>query len=173
MNTARFQLNEDDMVNAARLYGRVLMRRPKAIASWIAVFLGCLVLMSMIAGVLFPFDGERLANRWPVILGASLLPFVFLFVLNVFVLPITVRRNFRQQRSLHGEVKMAWTGEHLAIDSEYGSFAIPWSHFVLWGEDAKSFVILESDRLYRPIPKRFLDSDTQQCLREKLALIGS
>lgn len=171
-NTIRVLLNEDDMVNAARLYSRVMFRRPRTIIGCLVIFVVCLVLMAMIAGVIFPYDAERLARYWPMVLGASLLPFVVLLLINIFILPITARRNFRQQRSLRGETGMTWTDEQLAIDSEYGAFAIPWSHFVRWGEDDKGFVIFESDRLYRLVPKRFLDPDMQRSLREKLALIG-
>lgn len=171
--TVRFKLDEDDMVHAARLFALSSLRRRKTLGGLGIIFLVCLVLMSLIAGVVFPFNSERLARDWPYVLLASLFPFLLVFMLGLVVNPLLARRIYRQQRSLHGEIGLAWTDERLEFDSEYGQFAMPWNHFTRWAEDNRTFVLFESDRLYRIIPKRVLDADTERSLRDRLASVGT
>jgi amino acid transporter len=172
-DAVRFRLNETDMVHAARLFALSSLRRPKAIVSLLVIFFVCLVLLSAITGIVFPLNPERLAQRWPLVLGASLLPFLMVLVLALLIGPIQARGIYRQQRSLQGEIGLSWTAESLAFESEYGNFAMPWSHFVRVSEDRNTFVLFESDRLYRIIPKRVLDGATESSLRARLATIGS
>lgn len=172
-HAVRFQLTEDDMVRAARLFTLVSLRRPKTLISLAIAFVLCLLLMAWLGGVIFPFDPDRLAQEWPTVLGAGVFPFVLVLVLILVGNPMLARRTFRQQRSLHGEVGLTWTDERLEFDSEYGQFAMPWSHFMRFGEDRHTFVLFESDRLYRIIPKRALDADTERDLRRRLATIGT
>jgi hypothetical protein len=172
-HAVRFRLTEDDMVRAARLYTLVSLRRPKTIISLAITFLLCLLLMAWLGGVIFPLNMDRLAQEWPTVLGAGVFPFVLVFAVILIGNPMLARRTFRQQRSLHGEVGLTWTAERLEFDSEYGQFAMPWSHFTRFGEDKHTFVLFESDRLYRIIPKRVLDADTDRDLRERLATIGA
>lgn len=171
--TVRFRLDEDDMVHAARLFALSSLRQHKTQTGLIALFLVILVLMSLIAGIVFPLDTERLARHWPYVLLASLFPFLIVFALGLVVNPLLARRIYRQQRSLHGEIGLSWTDERLEFDSEYGQFAMPWSHFTRWAEDKRTFVLFESDRLYRIVPKRVLDADTELSLRERLAGVGT
>lgn len=172
-HAVRFRLTEDDMVRAARLYTLASLRRPKTIVSLAVTFLLCLLLMAWLGGVIFPLNMDRLAQEWPTVLGAGVFPFVLVFAVIFIGNPTLARRTFRQQRSLHGEVGLTWTAERLEFDSEYGQFAMPWSHFTRFGEDKHTFVLFESDRLYRIIPKRVLDADTDRDLRERLATIGA
>lgn len=168
-----FRLTEDDMVRAAQLYTLVSLRRPKTIISLAIAFVLCLLLMAWLGGTIFPLNMDRLAREWPTVLGAGVFPFVLVFVVILVGNPMLARRTFRQQRSLHGEVGLSWTEERLEFDSEYGRFAMPWSHFTRFGEDKHTFVLFESDRLYRIIPKRVLDADTERDLRQRLATIGA
>lgn len=170
-HAVRFRLTEDDMVRAARLYTLVSLRRPKTIISLAITFVLCLLLMAWLGGTIFPLNMDRLAEEWPTVLGAAVFPFVLVFVVILVGNPILARRTFRQQRSLHGEVGLSWTEQRLEFDSEYGQFAMPWSHFLRFGEDRHTFVLFESDRLYRIIPKRALDADTERDLRQRLATI--
>ena len=170
-HAVRFRLTEDDMVRAARLYTLVSLRRPKTIISLAIAFVLCLLLMAWLGGTIFPLNMDRLAREWPTVLGAGVFPFVLVFVVILVGNPMLARRTFRQQRSLHGEVGLSWTEERLEFDSEYGRFAMPWSHFTRFGEDKHTFVLFESDRLYRIIPKRVLD--TERDLRQRLATIGA
>lgn len=172
-DTVRFRLTADDMVHAARLFALASLRRRKTLVGLAIVFVCALVLMSAIAGVLFPPNPERLARFWPLILLASIFPFVLVLLLGLVVNPILARRIYRQQRSLQGEIALTWTVDKLEFDSEYGQFAMPWSHFTRWAEDKHSFVLFESDRLYRIIPKRVLDPASEQSLRDRFASIGA
>lgn len=170
--SVRFKLEAEDMVHAARLFAIAALRQRKTVLGLAILFCVILFIMAMIAGIIFPFDAQRLALHWPYVLAASVFPFLLIFALGVVVNPIMARRIYRQQRSLQGEIGLSWTDEQLEFDSEYGQFAMPWSHFVRWAEDKHTFVLFESDRLYRIIPKRVLDVEKERNLRERLATIG-
>lgn len=169
----RFQLIENDLIHAARLFALASLRRRKTLVGLAVFFVVILFVMSMIAGIVFPFDGERLRQSWSSVLAASVFPFLVVFGFGLVVNPIMARRVYRQQRSLQGGIALSWTDEELQFDTEYGQFAMPWSHFARWAEDKHTFLLFESDRLYRIIPKRVLDADTERSLRARLASIST
>jgi hypothetical protein len=168
----RFKLNEDDMAQASRLFAVNSLGRPKTLIGFAVIFVICLVLMSMIAGIVFPFSPERLARYWHYVLGATFLPFIVVIFLGLVVGPWRSRATYRQQKSLQVEIGLSWTEQKIEFDSEYGTFAMPWSHFTRFAEDRNTFVLFESDRLFRMIPKRVLDADTERSLRARLLTLG-
>ncbi|ODT51202.1 YcxB family protein [Devosia sp. 63-57] len=172
-DSVRFALTEQDMADAARLYGVDAIRSPRRRIGLVITFVLVVVLMAMVLDIAFPLDPERLASRWPALLGLSLLPFAVVLALGVVLNPLLARRTYRQQRSLQGELGLSWSRDQLAFDSEYGQFAMPWSHFKRWTEDKRVFLLFESERLYRIIPKRALDADQQDRFRDCLAAIGT
>lgn len=165
--TAPFKLAAGDLVAASWLYLRQGLKRPRALVSWLVLW-ACFV-----AFLIFVNGGAPARpDRWLVLLGISLAPFAAVIAVAAILTPITARRVFRQQRSLQGEMTLSWSEAGLHVQSEYGAFEIPWSHFVRWTEDQHSFLLFESDRLYRVVPKRVLTSDQQQDLRTYLGRIG-
>lgn len=161
--TGSFGLTADDMVAAGWLYAQSSFSRPRV---WVAF--GTLWLIFVVFLVMFA-DGAR---NPALTLGISLLPFAFVVGLSLVMTPIAARRNYARQRSLQGELVLSWSEAGLHTVSEYGTFEIPWSHFVRHVENNKLFMLFESDRLYRPIPKRLLSPEQQADLRATIAAIG-
>jgi hypothetical protein len=168
--TGTFHLTEDDLVAAGRLYSRIRLGRPRTIVAFLCLWFFSLMLFTfLVTGRSSP---AAISENPGLIFALSILPFVLVFSWTAWIIPVMARRNFRQQRSLQGEFGYAWTGETLTVKTEYASFDMPWSHFLRWIEDDKTFLLFESDRLYRVIPKRALTADQQQSLRHHLAGIG-
>ncbi|MCR6672257.1 YcxB family protein [Devosia ginsengisoli] len=165
--TEPFALVVDDVVAGSRLYSLTGLRQRKVWIAWTCLWLGFLVFLAFVNGM------DRALARWPMLLGISLLPFLAILLLVWILGPISARRMFRQQKSLQGQLVYAWTDTGLHVESEYGAFAMPWSHFIRWAEDDRTFLLFESDRLYRMIPKRVLTADQQASLRRALVGVGA
>lgn len=171
--TVRFRLLEDDMVAAARLFGREGLRRPRTLRlSAILALMAFALNTALLVGVEH-FDLSIFLARLPVILFFTALPFAVLWGLVALLTPRAARKTFRQQRSLQVEMTCSWSDAGFAVSSEYGAFEIPWSHFLRWAEDERTFLLYESDRLYRLMPKRVLAPDQQSSLRLALTQIGA
>ncbi|MET3928012.1 YcxB family protein [Devosia sp. 2618] len=165
--TGEFTLTADDVAAAGWLYTKRGLTRPRVLFSWFVLWLATLAFLTFVWG------GVEQALQMPfVVLGLSLLPFVIVVGLTVLLVPIRARSNFKQQRSLQVTLTLSWSDAGLRAVSEYGTFTIPWSHFMAWTEDGKCFLLLESNRLYRLIPKRLLDTDQQNGLRTYLTQVG-
>ena len=161
--TGTFRLTADDMVDAAQLFARSSLFRPR-----VAISFGVLWIIVVVLLVSFADGARNLALT----MGASLLPFAFIIVLSLVMTPIVARRNYARQRSLRGDLVLSWSETGLHTVSEYGTFEIPWSHFVRHAENDRLFMLFESDRLYRPIPKRLLSEEQQADFRGWIQAIG-
>lgn len=165
-STGPFTLTASDVVAAARLHSASNLKQPRTIVILTILWLAYLVFLIFVGGGL-----ERVLHDWLVILPISFAPVLVLLTLPFLVVPWQARRMFRQQRSLQGELALSWSDAGLHVVSEYGTFEIPWNHFVRFAENKATFVLLESDRLYRPVPKRVLSDQQCDSLRSYLARI--
>lgn len=168
--TETFRFTEADLIQAARLFSGKNLSRPKVIVSYICLwFAGLIFFTYVITGSTSP---SGIATDPLRILGLSILPFALIAVWTLWLIPTLARRNFRMQRSLHGDFSYGWDADKLMVSTEYGSFDMPWSHFHGWAENDKMLLLFESDRLYRVIPKRVLSPEQQTDLRHHLPKIG-
>lgn len=171
--TAAFRLTEDDLVAAGRLYAWSSLRRPAIMIRLGILWLVFVIFLGFVAKGSQLFDVTQWSSDLGLVLTVSAAPFVAVALITLVLTPIAARRTFRQQRSLQGELSYGWTASALTIGTEYGSFDMPWSHFLRWIEDDRTILLFESDRLYRVIPKRVLDPDQHHSLRQHLARIGT
>ena len=162
-STGTFRLTADDMVAAAWLFMRVGYTRPRMLIRFGLLWLAFVVLLIASANGL-----SNLAATF----GLAFLPFVIVIGAAFIITPIAARRNFARQRSLQGDLILSWSDMGLHTVSEYGTFEIPWSHFRRRVENDQLFMLFESDRLYRPIPKRLLSPEQQADLRDLTETIG-
>lgn len=170
--TESFRYTEQDLVDAARLFSGRSLRRPKVIVAYVVLWLvGLIFFMNLVSGPGM-FDLAAILDNIGLAIAISILPFALVFAWANWLIPAVARRNFRQQRSLRGEFVYAWTEDKLSVKIEYGSFDMPWDHFVGWAENHKILLLLESDRLYRVIPKRVLNPDQQAELQRLCAKAG-
>lgn len=169
-NSAKFALTADDTVAGMRLYAWSGMTSRKSLIRWFLLWVVLVAVLGWIVtrGSLAP---EKLPATALVVLGGSLIPFLLAAIVTVIGVPIQARRTHRQQRTLRGDMTLAWSDDALHIESEYGIFDIPWGHFLRWREDGRSILLYESERLVRIIPKRALSDGQQQSLRASLVHI--
>ena len=170
-STAAFRYTEEDLVQAARLYSGRSLNRPQVIVSYLSLWFFSLILFTyLVTGETSPAAVVEDPVR---ILGLSILPFVLILLWTLWLIPTLARRNFRQQKALQGDFIYRWSEKGLSVQADIGNFEMPWDHFVSWGENANTILILETDRLYRVIPKRVLSPDQQAGLRHYCARIGA
>ncbi|WEK04474.1 MAG: YcxB family protein [Candidatus Devosia phytovorans] len=165
--TETFRFAEADLIQAARLFAGKNLSRPKVIVAYISLWFAGLILFTYL--VTGKTDPSAIASNPGLILGLSILPFAIILAWTLWLIPTLARRNFRQQRSLHGDFGYAWTDDKLTVKTEYGSFDMPWSHFPGWTENDKILLLFESDRLYRVFPKRVLSPQQLTDLRHHFA----
>ena len=168
--TDTFRFTEADLIQAARLFAGRNLSRPKVIVSYLCLWFFSLILFTyLLTGSTSPSAITSDPGR---ILGLSILPFALILIWTLWLIPALARRNFRLQRSLHGDFSYGWSTDKLMVSTEYGSFDMPWSHFHGWAENDKMLLLFESDRLYRVIPKRVLSPEQQTDLRQHLDRVG-
>jgi hypothetical protein len=167
-HSARFQLTADDLVSAARLFSLDGFRRPRVIASFAMLFV---ILATLVTLAFSPETEADVVGRLPFIITVAALPFLAMAGIFMVLIPIGARRVYEQQRSIQGEMLVGWSDAGLHVDSEYGSFDMPWSHFGKWLENGAVFLVFESPRLYRIIPKRVLTAAQADSLRRHLQTI--
>jgi hypothetical protein len=170
--SAPFRLTADDLVAAGHLYAWNGLRQPRMVIRLVIVWLVFTVVLGLIANGRDLLDPGKWSSNLGLVLAISTIPLISVALIILVLTPITARRTFRQQRSLHGELRYQWTASALTINTEYASFDMPWGHFLRWSEGDKTFLLFESDRLYRVIPKRVLTQDQQDSLRRHLVKVG-
>jgi hypothetical protein len=171
--TGKFTLTADDLVAAALLYSWSGLKRPRVIVVWLVLWFVTVLFIARFATEPGPLTLEALLPHVPALLAVTILPLVLVVALVMVVNPIGARRQYAQQKSLQGEIAIGWSEEGMHFDTEYGAFSMPWNHFHRWVEDKRTFLLFESSRLYRVIPKRVLSEDQQASLRQLLPRIGA
>lgn len=104
---------------------------------------------------------------------------VFMLVESVciFVIPIALfclfsqryaRKTFHEQKSLHKPMTFTWDENGFAMTSHYGSALMAWSDQVRTAENTRMFLLFETTRLYRMVPKRAMTpqqiADLHDCI---------
>ena len=154
-------LSTDDYVAANQLHFRDSLRRPSGLACFALPVLAYLILMTM---AYF----QRWETALVVAVNAGAAFFVAFIVANYFVFtPVTTRRNYGKQKTLHRPYTFAWSETGLRISSDSGEGHLAWSDFLKWREDARIFVFYQGPRLFNMLPKRVLTpeqiADLHQC----------
>ena len=145
------QLTADDYIRAQRLG---LRPRPvlKYIGYIILILLACVFARQIYDAV---YRGKIDTNFWIVLGGISY------FVLLYFVImPVRMKRLFKQQKALHTPAELEFTDSHFSGSSEHGSFEMKWEEFHKWKKNKYLILIYQSDALMHIIPRRSFDSQT-------------
>ena len=154
-------LTADDYVAANQLHLRDSLRRPSGLACFALPVLAYVILMTI-----------AYLQRWEtaqvVAVNAGAAFFVAFIVANYFVFtPVTTRRNYGKQKTLHRPYTYAWSETGLRISNDSGEWHVAWSDYLKWREDARIFVFYQGPRLFNMLPKRVLTpeqvADVSQC----------
>ncbi len=122
--------------------------------------LGAVILLAIVWAIWYSFFGTSLKNAgWKDFLFlASLVYLLFYFY---FLIPWQARRRFRQQKSLHREVKMRFAESGVNAVNETGRVTIPWSDYLRWKENDHIVLLYVSDTNFHMIPKSFFQDVTE------------
>lgn len=161
---ATIQLTERDIVDAYRLVYWDNLRQPDVFVRLIVVVL---LVLAGIAWLMTGGDWSRLGD-WR-ILGPLLVGFSAAFIVPtaiVYLLSgLNARKTLREQKTLQPPVDYTWTPEGYGFSSTFGSSVIPWSTFARFAENDRVFLLYESRRLYRMLPKRALSEADIETIR--------
>lgn len=146
------QLNSDDCVAA-----RWVALRPRRSLQ----VLGCCILVllaAVLAWQIIEFtQGTPFQSGFWWLLGA-----MAYLGLILALIPLRVRRVFRQQKTLHPPFEMEFSESHFSGSSTHGSFSIPWSDFHKWKAGNKSLLIYQSEAIMHLIPCRAFASEADR-----------
>jgi hypothetical protein len=152
MTSLQGQLTEDDYL-AALLLARRHNRMFKVVRTGLWVLIGVL----SVAYVVVSLQNPRFAIQLLVLAAVA---GVLLLERHV-MLPLRARRIFRQQRSMQEPFEVSYDGDGVRWESAVTTRRLPWHYYVRWAEDARYFLLYQSDWTLEVLPKRFFGGDEQ------------
>ncbi|GLS44788.1 YcxB family protein [Methylobacterium brachythecii] len=162
------RLTVSDALNAARLHHRYAMATRSTILLVAVLAMGAA--LATYAAVAPSRDAAWIAAIAVLVMAAYLYG-LFLFVRWV-VLPWTVRRQFREQRSLKEELHVRWSERSYEVVGETMRSDLPWGDYVKWQENGELILLYISSRAYQILPKRILTAQQVAELRSHLQQAG-
>jgi len=152
MTSLQGQLTEDDYL-AALLLARRHNKTFRVVRSGLWILIGVLAVVYSIVSL----DNPRFAIQLLVLAAVA---GVLLLERHVF-LPLRAQRIFRQQRSMREPFEISYDAEGVCWESAVTTRRLPWHYYVRWAEDARYFLLYQSDWTLEILPKRFFGSDEQ------------
>lgn len=153
-------LTADDYVAANRLHFVHCLRTRSAFAAY-----------AMLAAAYLIWMWIAYIDRWDTIgviaLNACLAALVLLMIANYFLfIPISTRRTYRKQKTLHRPYTYSWSETALMVANENGEWRVAWSDYLKWREDARIFIFYQAPRLFNMVPRRVLTPEQTADLRQ-------
>jgi hypothetical protein len=138
---------------------------------WIKVAGYCMCVMGavalVIAAVQWYTTGDAVAR---VLFLVMLLSLGYMGIFFPLFLLRTWRRNFHQQKTLHGPLTYEFTDEAFHQTCSYGNRRIPWADFHKWKEGPKTFLLYHSAAMVDIVPKRIF-ADEGEIIRFRATLM--
>lgn len=109
------------------------------------------------------------ALRTPLLwLAGALALLVWSVVGNALFLPPSARKQLSRDKSLQGEMKVAWNSDYIRLIDVHGESQWPWGDLYKWQESPGGLLLWLSDRRYYYFPKRSLTEPQLVEVRETL-----
>ncbi len=156
MNTVRYQLSVDDLVDA-RGYVHNSLPFVKLIRLALFIVLAGCILSEVYLAFYRDWNGMLRWGGW-LVLDLGLV--IWSVVANRWLLPPSVRKQLARNKGLQGEQIVYWDAERIVFASVYGEARWPWEDFRRWQESPAGLLLWQSNQLYFYVPKRVL-SDIQ------------
>ena len=136
-----------------------------------------LVAFTLLAAAYLVWMAIAYIDGWPAIgiiaLNACLAAIVGLGIANYFLLiPISTRRTYRKQKTLHRPYTYSWSETGLTITGTGGEWHVAWSDYLKWAENAQIFILYQAPRLFNIVPKRALTPEQIADIRQCAVRIG-
>ncbi len=167
-------LDEDDLYAGFRLLGQ---RNQKQARSFLlqVVPLALLIVLLLLAfpGARFAFLGSPLLAA---LLGVAILLFVIVLALIVATRPL-LRRNarltLRNHPGMSDPITHTIAPDTFGIRTVFSEAAYPWNRLHGWREDERIVLVLLTRQLFYVVPKRQLQPQQLELLRERLQGAGT
>ncbi|MBO9560158.1 MAG: YcxB family protein [Caulobacter sp.] len=85
------------------------------------------------------------------------------------LLPRRAKRFVTQQKSIQGDILIAWDGEGLTFKAAKGQSTTAWGDYFKWLENDVVLVAFQSENMLNILPKRSLSPDQVTEIRDYLA----
>jgi hypothetical protein len=166
MEPITYRLDETDIVAANDLWRRAAIRVWRILvlagiywAMWFGIFLLVVNHLS-VANVIGALVGTAIA--------ALLVVMIVIWINGRFYFPRRARKSFRQHKAIHHPITLQWTEDRVLIDQETAHNHMPWQDLVRWAEDDRTLILLITDMLFSPVPKRALSPALLEEVRSRL-----
>lgn len=148
-----FTLTAEDCIQARRLAMRP--RPAMRVVLYVVLALFALVTVwSLVEGV---SDGHLDSSVWMFLgLGAYLGAIFFIWM------PYSIRKMFKQQKTLQAPIEMELTDTRFLTTSTHGTFQMPWKDFHKWKKNERMVLVYQSEAIMHPIPLGALPGPTEQ-----------
>jgi len=98
-------------------------------------------------------------------------PLILMVAKYFLFIPISTRRTFQKQKTLHQPCIYSWSEAGLTLANESGEWRVAWSDYLKWREDGRIFMFYQAPRLFNMVPKRALTPEQVTDLRQCAELI--
>ena len=141
MNTARYEISEQDYVNVGALHARLTPR------AWVVLVLAIAVCAAIaLWGPSARLRGMALAGMVGGVAGGLLVRWV--------LTPWQLRRNYRRYPAIREALTVTLTADGVRFDAAGGHSELPWARIYRWRRGADYVLIYLMPRLFHPVPRR-------------------
>ena len=75
-------------------------------------------------------------------------PLILMVAKYFLFIPISTRRTFQKQKTLHQPCIYSWSEAGLTLANESGEWRVAWSDYLKWREDGRIFMFYQAPRLF-------------------------
>ena len=137
--TTPYRIDEEDYVNAMRLFARFSSRQVIALS-------GCAVFL-----IAFAVFGSGFVQAAAI--GALIGGLVATVIGRYVVAPILARRHYRKYKAIHDEFTVELLDDGVRFTSPSGNAKITWDKMLKWRENDHYILIYLMPRIYHLVPK--------------------
>ena len=140
-----YTLSESEVVKAMQLHGRGT-NRTLAVLSVVGVALILLGIFTELKTIGF---------------GGAIGGLVGYFVSVFLVIPFNAKRQFKQNRSLRGEMTLSLSEQEIDFKAETGESKLQWSDIRKWKEGGGMYLLYITSNMFHMVPSRVINNENE------------
>ena len=165
--TITMEIEAQDIATAQRLYFWSTIRTP-------AMLFRIVVLWLVLCGLAAMMTKNDPQTWWrDVMIFAAIMPVAMIGFPTLMIYLFgssAARRTLREQKTLHGPLTVCWDERGFMATNAFGQMHMTWPDLFATAENGRMFLLFESSRLFRMVPKRVL---TRQQIADLHACIAA
>lgn len=156
------QITLEDYIKAQFLH-----LRPRPIIKWVSVLIVLTALALSIQQLVLPPSGAITWTPFAILGGLA-----YFAIIYGVILPLRIKKIYRQQKSLQEPYESELTDKTYASVSVHGAATMPWNMFHKYKMNKDTILVYQSDAIYHIFPKRWFTeeqfADFQEILHRHL-----